>query len=327
VLRGKPGQLDTDASTPGSAQAVKPTAIPAARNENPVRERQCQQAPPPPEQAHNSSPANSSRRLASGAAAASGGLPCLQSTPDWVPQPAGCGHLRVGDLSGQGGPDPPGVPLDLRRQWLREWRSIDGQHGRALQHARAGLARLGTGSAAVRLHSLEALAASRLGLDDKAGAALADAVRARDEASGDDDIHDLTGGMFTSTPAKQAYMAAMARTNLGQPPGAIAEASRAIELWTSGPAEECAAAALTVARIDVVTAHILLRDLDAASEALQPVLAIPSEQRTTIVARRLDSLERPLLTAPARKSALARDMASHIEAFRAGMPPPQLPAG
>jgi hypothetical protein len=205
--------------------------------------------------------------------------------------------------------------------------SIDGQHGRALQHARAGLARLGTGSAAVRLHSLEALAASRLGLDDKAGAALADAVRARDEASGDDDIHDLTGGMFTSTPAKQAYMAAMARTNLGQPQDAIAEATRAIELWTSGPAEECAAAALTVARIDVVTAHILLRDLDAASEALQPVLAIPSEQRTTIVARRLDSLERPLLTAPARKSALARDMASHIEAFRAGMPPPQLPAG
>jgi hypothetical protein len=47
VLRGKPGQPDTHASTPGLAQAVKPTAIPAAQNENPVREPVPAGAPPP----------------------------------------------------------------------------------------------------------------------------------------------------------------------------------------------------------------------------------------------------------------------------------------
>lgn len=203
--------------------------------------------------------------------------------------------------------------------------SLDGQHHRALKHARAGLARLGMGSAAVRLHSLEALAASKLGRTDEAEAALAAAVRARDEARGDDPIHDLTGGMFTSTPAKHAYMTAMAHTNLGQPQGTITEATRAINLWTNGPAEECAGSALVVARIDVVTANLLLRELDAAQEALQPILTTPNEQRTTIVVKRLDSLESPLLAGATGRSATARDMAAQIEDFRVGAAILQLP--
>lgn len=208
---------------------------------------------------------------------------------------------------------------------LSTFLSLDGQHRRALDQARAGLDRLGTGSAAVRLHSLEALAASRLGLAEDAEAALAAAVRARDEARGDDEIHDLAGGMFTSTPAKHAYMAAMARTNLRQPEATIREATRAIDLWTSGPPEECAGSALTVARIDIVTSHLLLHDLDAAHQALQLVLAAPEAQRTTIVTKRLGMLERPLLAGPASASPAAQDMASQIEDFRAGAAALQLP--
>ena len=203
--------------------------------------------------------------------------------------------------------------------------SLESQHRRALDQARAGLARLGTGSAAVRLHSLEALACSKLRLDDEAQEALTAAARARDQAHGDDEIHDLTGGMFTSTHAKQAYMAAMTYTNLQQPQGTITEASRAIDLWSNGPAEECAGSALVVARIDIVTAHLLLHDLDAAQEALLPVLAVPTEQRTTIVVKRLDSLERPLTAGPAAGSATARDMAAQIEDFRAAAASLRLP--
>jgi hypothetical protein len=203
--------------------------------------------------------------------------------------------------------------------------SLEGQHRRALDHARAGLARLGTSSAAVRLHSLEALACSKLRLDGEAVEALTGAVRARDQAPGDDEIHDLTGGMFTSTPAKRAYMAAMTYTNLQQPQGTITEASHAIDLWSNGPAEECAGSALAVARIDVVTAHLLLHDLDAAQEALLPVLAVPAEQQTTIVVKRLDSLERPLTAGPAGGSSTARDMATRIAGFRAAATSLRLP--
>ncbi len=203
--------------------------------------------------------------------------------------------------------------------------SLEGQHRRSLEFARAGLARLGTGSAAVRLHSLEALACSKLRIDDEAQRALTAATRARDAAPGDDEIHDRTGGMFTSTPAKQAYMAAMTHTNLHQPQPTIAAATHAIELWTNGPAEECAGSALAVARIDLVTAHLLQHDLDAAQEALLPVLAVPVEQRTTIVVKRLDSLEHPLTTASAGASATARDMAARIEDFRANTTALRLP--
>lgn len=80
--------------------------------------------------------------------------------------------------------------------------SLEGQHRRALDHARAGLARLGTGSAAVRLHSLEALACSKLRIDNEATLALTAATRARDEAPGDDEIHDLAGGMFSRFAAR-----------------------------------------------------------------------------------------------------------------------------
>jgi hypothetical protein len=43
---------------------------------------------------------------------------------------------------------------------------------RGLEFARAGLAGLDTGSAAVRLHSLQAVACSKLGLGDQAQSAL-----------------------------------------------------------------------------------------------------------------------------------------------------------
>jgi hypothetical protein len=195
--------------------------------------------------------------------------------------------------------------------------SLEGQHQRGLELTRAGLARASSGSAAVRLHSLEALACSRLRLDDEAQMALTAAVRARDEARGDDEIHDQTGGMFTSTPAKQAYMAAMTRTNLGQPGGTITEATRAIELWSTGPAGECAGSALAVARIDLVAARLLQHDLDAAQEALLPVLDVDADQRTTIVLRRIDILERHLTSGPAGASTAARHMAAQIENFRA----------
>lgn len=72
--------------------------------------------------------------------------------------------------------------------------SLEGQLRRSLRHARLGQLRAAPGSAALRLHSLEALACSRLHLAREAVEALAAADRARDQTRGDDDIHDRTGG-------------------------------------------------------------------------------------------------------------------------------------
>ncbi|MGH3825306.1 MAG: hypothetical protein ACRDRA_21075 [Pseudonocardiaceae bacterium] len=93
--------------------------------------------------------------------------------------------------------------------------SLEGQLRRSLRHARLGQLRAAPGSPALRLRSLEALACSRLSLVREADAALAAAGEAREHSRGDDDLHDRTGGMFTSTPAKHAYLAAMTHIHLG----------------------------------------------------------------------------------------------------------------
>lgn len=141
----------------------------------------------------------------------------------------------------------------------------------------------------LRLRSLEALACARLKLTGEADEALAAAVAAGEVSRGDDEIHDRTGGMFTSTPAKHSYLAAMAHIHLGHADEAIRETSAAIELWSTGPSDECAGSALAVARIDLVTAHLLRGELDAAEQAARPLLAVAPEQRTTIVLVRFPS--------------------------------------
>jgi hypothetical protein len=205
--------------------------------------------------------------------------------------------------------------------------SLDGQPRRALRHARAGQQRAAPGSAMLRLRSLEALACSRLGLSDQADLARRDADRARAESRGDDEIHDRTGGMFTSTPAKRAYPAAMTHIHLGHADEAIREASTAIELWTSGPPEECASSALAVVRIDLVTAHLLRGELDAAERAAGPLLAVAPQQRTTIVLTRLDGLQRHLTDGRYARAVEAERLGAQIEDFRAISALHHLPPG
>jgi hypothetical protein len=122
--------------------------------------------------------------------------------------------------------------------------------------------------------------------------------------------------MFTSTPAKHAYLAAMTHIHLGHADDAIREASTAINLWTTGPPEECAESALAVARIDLVTAHLIRSELDAAEHAAKPLLAVAPEQRTTIVLTRLNNLERHLSDNRYVGSAQAERLGGQIEDFR-----------
>lgn len=202
--------------------------------------------------------------------------------------------------------------------------SLEGQLRRSLRHARLGLQRAAPGSPTLRLRSLEALSCSRLALAGEANEALFAADRARGEACGDDAIHDRTGGMFTSTPAKHAYLAAMTHIHLGHADDAAREASTAIDLWTTGPPEECAGSALAVARIDLVTAHLLRGELDGAEHAARPLLAVAPEQRTTIVLKRL---ERYLSGGRYVGSAEAERLGTQLEDFRATSTLHRLPPG
>jgi hypothetical protein len=108
----------------------------------------------------------------------------------------------------------------------------------------------------------------------------------------------------------------MTHIHLGHADDAIREASTAINLWTTGPPEECAGSALAVARIDLVTAHLIRSELDAAEHAAKPLLAVAPEQRTTIVLKRLTGLERHLSDDRYVGSAHAERLGGQIEDFR-----------
>jgi len=202
---------------------------------------------------------------------------------------------------------------------------LEGQYRRALDYARAGQAHATAGSPMLRLRSLQALASSRLGRAEETTTALEAARRARGEVTGTDDLHDRTGGMFTSTDAKQAYMAGMTYIHLGQADKAAQEAGRAIDLWTTGPAEERAEGALAVARIDLLTAFLLLGELDAAIDSATPLLAVAPEQRTTIVLKRLSGFQDQLARPPYAGSPQVESLGQRIEDFRATATTAELP--
>jgi hypothetical protein len=202
---------------------------------------------------------------------------------------------------------------------------LEGNPRRALRHARDAQQLAVAGSAMVRLRGLEALACSRLG--DAAGtvSALMEAELARQRDAAPDELHDRTPGMFTTTPAKLAYMAAMALTNVGDHDRAADQAQQAIRLYTSGPPEEVAQGAVNVARIDLTTAHLARRQLDAAQETLTGVLAVAPDERTTIILARIAGLHGRLVTGAFRQDRQAIELAEAIEDFRAGAAVHQLP--
>jgi tetratricopeptide (TPR) repeat protein len=202
---------------------------------------------------------------------------------------------------------------------------LEGNPRRALRHARDAQQFAVEGSAMVRLRGLEALACSRLGDADGTASALMEAELARQRAGAPDELHDRTPGMFTTTPAKLSYMAAMALTNVGDHDRAAEQAQQAIRLYTSGPPEEVAQGAVNVARIDLATAYLARRELDAAQETLTGVLAVAPDERTTIILARIAGLHGRLVTGGFQHDRQATQLAETIEDFRAGAAAHQLP--
>jgi tetratricopeptide (TPR) repeat protein len=202
---------------------------------------------------------------------------------------------------------------------------LEGNPRRALRHARDAQQHVAQGSPMVRLRGLEALACSRLGDAAGVASALAEAELERQRESPVDELHDQTPGMFTTTPGKLAYMAAMALTNVGDYARAAGQAQQAIHLYLSGPSEELAQGAVNVARVDLTTAYLAQGQLDAAQETLADVLAVPPDERTTIIVTRIGGLPDRLGAREFQQNRQATQLAEAIEDFRAGAAVHQLP--
>jgi hypothetical protein len=181
-----------------------------------------------------------------------------------------------------------------------------------------------TGTARVRLASIEARAHARLRDQRATEHALARAERAREEVRGADD----PGGMLTFPLAKQTFYTATARLWLGRPDSytdAERDAAHAIQLYEADPLEQRRLGELCLARLDLAAARLGRDDLEGVGDQLQSVLAIAAQRRIDSVSRRLNQVGRALQRPRYQTSALAVDLHDQIQNFSRASASPALP--
>jgi transcriptional regulator with XRE-family HTH domain len=161
----------------------------------------------------------------------------------------------------------------------------------AAESARAGQQYAATGTALVMLACQEADALKALGRLREAEDAVSRAKAARDRVNLSDEI----GGLFSCGPARQANYEIGVHLAAGRPQQAIAAASDADQAYASG--DQWAYGTWAQIRFGAALANIMLNNLDAASENLEPVLAMPPDRRLDTLARRANEVVR-LLTVP-----------------------------
>jgi tetratricopeptide (TPR) repeat protein len=155
---------------------------------------------------------------------------------------------------------------------------------------------------------------SRLGNLEETTRCVRAAADARESATADT-LHDEIGGVFGFNDAKSHYYAGATYIHLGQADPALNATRQAVELYTNGPADQRSYGAESLARIDSAMAHLLKGSLDGAIDALQPVLALPVDNRIAQLDKRLTSVRHRIAYPAFRDAQEAHDLDERIEEF------------
>jgi tetratricopeptide (TPR) repeat protein len=193
-----------------------------------------------------------------------------------------------------------------------------GRPEQAMGLARAGLEYLPDGQNAAQLHLQVGLASARLGDVPGAQRAIAAARDAR-ERDHHDELLEI-GGEFNFSEAIQSYYAGFVLSEAQPDAGsreAIAELERATELYQAGPGpgEHHSRRCRMLAHTDLAIARLRSGALEAAAEALEPVMALNPGERTAIQVQRLSVLRNELTGTIFRGSPQARDLTEQIADF------------
>ena len=189
------------------------------------------------------------------------------------------------------------------------------QARRASEYALSGLQYLAAGPTAAQLHLKYARAAARTGDTEAAQNAIAAAQEAR-QRDYTDDLLEM-GGEFRLSWASHHSLAGSALIEIpGAERSAAAELELAAQLYQSGEPGEVFRYTLEArARIDLSTARLRAGALDAAAQAIRPVLALPPAKRTLELPQRMRVISAELAKPIFRDSPLARDLGDQIEEF------------
>jgi hypothetical protein len=189
------------------------------------------------------------------------------------------------------------------------------QSRRAADLALSGLQYLAAGPTAAQLHLKYARAAARIGEADAAQQAIASARDAR-ERDYNDDLLEI-GGEFRLSWASHHSLVGSALIEIpGAESTAAAELEQATQLYQTAEPDEIYRYTLEArARIDLGTVRLRAGALDAAAEAVEPVLSLPPSKRTLELPQQMTALRAELAQPIFRGSAPARDLDERIEDF------------
>lgn len=210
------------------------------------------------------------------------------------------------------------VGADTLAAWVHAERANSSywndQYTRARGFARQGQELNPTGTVAVYLPELEAVAAARLGDIDAARRALDAATDARERVTPSE--LDEYGGLLSLNMGKQYGQVVKTLEGIGADSDAVAEAAdKSVEAYESLPEAERAYDNMTNSRLHAAIAHVRSGELDAAEPYASVALAIAPELRTAQIEKTVRRLHGYLCAPSVRTSAEATDTRDRIEDF------------
>jgi transcriptional regulator with XRE-family HTH domain len=172
-----------------------------------------------------------------------------------------------------------------------------------------------------------ALFSALTGRADEARVALAESFDSYESSTGNSELFDQLGGMFSYSRAKMLQVATMIHLELKDAVNAESTALEAIQLYEASPPELRAFGNEASARIDLGQARLLNDDAEGASDALMPVLQLPTPKRLDWVVLRLQDFSSKLRQHHIGISNLGRQLTLQIEDFVEAPASRALPSG
>ncbi|RAY12945.1 hypothetical protein DPM19_23345 [Actinomadura craniellae] len=204
---------------------------------------------------------------------------------------------------------------DGARTWVRATQSKlaywSGDFVESARLAADGLTYRSSDSSQVLLALLQARTNARLGRVAEAETALGLWRDAREQVPGPDEV----GGVLGLTQAQQHYLAGSTHLELRQPAEALAETTRALELFEGTPVEERFYGAEVLARIDGVQAHLQGGELDGAADAMEPVFTVDPDQRLDTFVQSMKQVRLRLAHPQYRGSPATQKLQERIEEY------------
>lgn len=204
------------------------------------------------------------------------------------------------------------------RAWIRGLQSLicywAGRYHDAVRYAREGVSYVSTSTASVWLPVSEARAWAALGNVSETRAAIQRAVDARDTVE-PDEIDEL-GGLCTFSRARQLYYTADAYARLPtEASSAENYALEAVAAYSDPSVPDWAFGDASGSACDLAISRSSLGEVHGATEALEPVLALPPEQRINGIVLSINQVYAALCRIVS--STQSRDLQERIELFTA----------